>query len=363
VKSLLSEMDRVQLLTGAPTKETVERTSSKFCDTFVPAFGRYLEEISSADEELEDRNGNESFELSRSPTEYATFGLPKWRAVPLKHMHKRAAKTTGELTAPPLSISQTLRIVDRGLETTQTTEFLKHSYHAYSQSELDGIDDVAESGSLETISLSTQDVSEMSIDTFSIESDIPHEFKIPAFLSSLRTLANPQNALAGQLLVKVNLMVGVISVLPTRTVTLRRNKRTMNIVEVIVGDDTGAGLSVNFWISPSGDAQNFTKVLPTIRPRDILLLQNISLSTYRGKVYGQSLNPKLSLAETLLEVIGRDGHVTGKAMGTEEGKKKLERVVNWVSHFLWRERIPDKGKSRGSKDRDDDSLPPDSCPP
>lgn len=181
------------------------------------------------------------------------------------------------------------------------------------------------------------------------------------WLSSLGSLSNSQKMLTtAPQQIKVNFIAGVISVLPTRTVTVRRNNREMNIVEIVVGDDTCVGFRVNFWISPAGDSQEFTKVLPTVRPKDILLLQNIVLSTYKGKVYGQSLNPNSSLEKTILEVIGRDGIVPGEAVGTDESKKKLEKVTDWVSRYLWRENRSDKGYNRRKGDGDEDSLPPDS---
>ncbi|TKA79409.1 hypothetical protein B0A49_03348, partial [Cryomyces minteri] len=49
----------------------------------------------------------------------------------------------------------------------------------------------------------------------------------------------------------VDLVVGVISVAPARTVNVRKGGFEMDIVEMLVGDETKAGFSISFWLSPA----------------------------------------------------------------------------------------------------------------
>src|ERR1700760_131771 len=171
-------MHILRLLTGAPTKDTVGSSSGKFVDTFLPAFCRYLEEYSPYPSEVEQRQDDDPSEVSRSSTDYASFRLSKWRLVPLKHLHQRTSKTAMGPTAQPSIITHVICMNGRDLETSQTLEFLTHSYCTYSQSESDQIDGIDESKSAETVSFSTQDLTEVLMNASSVGYGMPSVFEI-----------------------------------------------------------------------------------------------------------------------------------------------------------------------------------------
>lgn len=116
------------------------------------------------------------------------------------------------------------------------------------------------------------------------------EVPIAGHLSNLRDLPNAMylNSIHPQTLT-VNLIVGLISVPEARVIKTRRGA-AVELIEVLVGDETRSGFGINFWLSSSQSAQgDMRNVLDRLRPRDVVLMRNVALSSFRGKVYGQSL--------------------------------------------------------------------------
>ncbi|KAL9590299.1 MAG: hypothetical protein Q9179_007973, partial [Wetmoreana sp. 5 TL-2023] len=81
----------------------------------------------------------------------------------------------------------------------------------------------------------------------------------------------------------VNLLVGVIQLPPPRLITTRRHARTVELVEMIVGDDTTAGFGVNIWLphhpAPAPAPQHHQKPTSALLEADIegLRIQDIVL--------------------------------------------------------------------------------------
>ncbi|KAK2031216.1 hypothetical protein LX32DRAFT_691923 [Colletotrichum zoysiae] len=192
-------------------------------------------------------------------------------------------------------------------------------------------------------------------------------------LSDLRDIpAGPDLLRLAPQTVTVNLIAGVISVSEPRPVTTRWGS-DLSLVEVLVGDDTRAGFGVTFWL-PSGAAAGrnaagtttTTTTTPTrLRRQDVVLLQNVALHVFRGKVYGQSLRKGLTRTTVLYrrkldddddddddEGVGgyysrRDLEAGGRE-GAHPHLVKTKRVWDWVLRFVGgEERTRAKGKKRG----------------
>ena len=87
------------------------------------------------------------------------------------------------------------------------------------------------------------------------------------------------------------LLVGIIAIEQPRRITVRRTGRHVNLIEATVGDDTAAGFSVSFWVNSREDdtaRDELWDELKGLRPGDLVLMQNIALAQFRGKVHGQS---------------------------------------------------------------------------
>jgi hypothetical protein len=138
--------------------------------------------------------------------------------------------------------------------------------------------------------------------------ELPRRLPVPAggHLSDLEDIPNAAylNSIQPQTMT-VNLIVGVISISEPRSIRTRHGA-PMEIVEMLVGDETKSGFEVNFWLPAVSNAAgggpnngNLRGVLACFRPQDIVLLRNVALSSFRGKVLGQSLRKEMTKAHLL----------------------------------------------------------------
>ncbi|KAK4958768.1 hypothetical protein LTR10_003564 [Elasticomyces elasticus] len=148
----------------------------------------------------------------------------------------------------------------------------------------------------------------------------------------------------------VNLLATIISISPPRTITLRKRTGEMDLQELLLGDETRAGFGVTFWLTPT-DSQtrqqrdqrdDMRAQLSELRSGDVVLVQNVALSAFRGVVYGQSLSRRFARNSTGVSVVdggevGQGGEEFGLPMGV---KGKFERVRKWGDDFVGRTRRP-----------------------
>ncbi|KAH0492601.1 hypothetical protein TgHK011_007548 [Trichoderma gracile] len=114
---------------------------------------------------------------------------------------------------------------------------------------------------------------------------------VPSHLSDLEDVPPAKRILAlAPQTVTLNLIVAVISIAQPRTVTTRWGT-TLSLVEVLVGDETKSGFAVTFWLTPD---QATTSQVSKLRRQDVVLMENVALHVFRGKVYGQSLRKNLT---------------------------------------------------------------------
>lgn len=174
----------------------------------------------------------------------------------------------------------------------------------------------------------------------------------------------------------IDLIVGIISILPPREITTttrgRARPRTVHLIEMLVGDDTRAGFAVNIWLDdppgpPCSPRNLATIVTQSLRPRDIILIRNAALNSFRGKVYGQTLRRGMTTIDLLHRAVidsrdtaysgaysvmelrerGMEGEGEGEGVGVrvgrgerekkEEGQSpmlKMKRVRRWVMDFV-----------------------------
>jgi hypothetical protein len=200
-------------------------------------------------------------------------------------------------------------------------------------------------------------------------------------LTDLKTIPNASHlsSLEPQT-VTVNLIVGIISLPPPRKVTTRRWGNEMEINEMIVGDETKSGFGITFWLPPRQDSHahpggddNMRRTLEKLRPQDIVLLRNVALASFRGKVHGQSLRRDMTTVQLLYrKKVDRhdDGGVySSKDLASAECQdaqfKKARTVREWVLNFVGVTSLSkDAPGQRNSKDNEKGQgrrspLPPD----
>ncbi|KAK3724744.1 hypothetical protein LTR37_000792 [Vermiconidia calcicola] len=157
--------------------------------------------------------------------------------------------------------------------------------------------------------------------------------------------------------ITLNLLVGIISISPARTVPLRRRTAEMDIIEITVGDDTRAGFGVSFWLTPLDSqhkpADDLRGALKALRTGDVVLVRNVALSCFRGCVYGQSLSRRFARNSTMVMVL-REVDLGGESAAFGA---KVQRVRRWTRDFVG-VREP-ASFDRVWEGRKGDELPPD----
>jgi hypothetical protein len=159
----------------------------------------------------------------------------------------------------------------------------------------------------------------------------------------------------------VNLIVGLISVSPARTITVKRTRREVELIELLVGDETKAGFKVTFWLDPvsantehanSNKARSTRETLSMVRSQDVLLLSNVALSSFRGSVFGQSLRRGLTGVDLLYRTNRVDrsddryrpnlGYMEDATNASNSHLKKTRDVIDWVLKFVGSTIITDR---------------------
>ena len=150
----------------------------------------------------------------------------------------------------------------------------------------------------------------------------------------------------------VNLAVGVISVSQPRRILPRKGGRAVELVEMLVGDDTRAGFGINMWIAPAqAQDSNASRTHENntlrdevfqLRPRDVILARRVALGSFRSTVYGQSLRRGMTSLDLLYRNVidAEDARGAFKAkdldanIDVSDQLAKVKRVQDWVVRFV-----------------------------
>lgn len=205
-------------------------------------------------------------------------------------------------------------------------------------------------------------------------SEVPSALRITGKLSDLQDIPTARylQSIAPQTLT-VNLIVGIIAVHPPRRVVTRQWKTDYDIIELVVGDETRTGFGVNFWLSPekvSGaktqEIDGLRRSLTTLRPQDVVLLRTVGLSSFRERVYGQSLRGGMTkvdlLHRRLVDATDAGGFYQGGVPARsshDDLPQKVRRVRDWVFHFVGATEVAGGAMSGMSQAQRGHRLPPD----
>lgn len=180
---------------------------------------------------------------------------------------------------------------------------------------------------------------------------------VPLHLSDLEDVPAAGRIVALQpQTVTLNLIVGVISVASPRSVTTRWGQ-SLSLVEVLVGDNTATGFAITFWLT-ADQAQESS--VSRLQRQDVVLMENVALHVFRGKVYGQSLRKALTRV-TLLWRHDGSGHYSTRLLDREDAAKhpqqeKARLVKDWTLHFVGRDAASTRRRPRKSWDNPPDNT-------
>ena len=167
----------------------------------------------------------------------------------------------------------------------------------------------------------------------------------------------------------VSLLLGIIAMPPRRTIITRKDARTISLLELTVGDETKAGFGINIWLPAPfsylkpGEIDLRAEV-ERLRVRDVVLMRNVALTSFRGRVYGQSLRRGMTRVELVYRFGGQGEEAErgvlagmGRELDGEGGGvvlEKVRRVREWVLGF-----VGGGDRRKGGKGEKGVQLPPD----
>jgi hypothetical protein len=371
-------MAPVKLLffTGAPSFNTLDWTPSGLLEDFSDPFSRF---IGAGSPQYVARNASG---LALSPSR------PTWRSIPLERQHLITGHSQdyGSQGATFFTMSAVGSFVNvlspntpGGLPQNSSSEsaeqvlsqFYEESYAKHNDVLSSQLAALSDTGSFSRASENSWDTSGSS--TGFQPEEVPRIEDIPSSgnLSDLKDIpsASYLNSIQPQTMT-VNIVVGIISVQSPRAVRTRRGTG-VELIEVLVGDETRSGFGISFWIpgsqAVSGDMKD---VLTGLRPQDVVLMRNIALNSFRGRVYGQSLRRDLTkvhlLHRTRVDRTDPGGCYSAADLASV-GKfelqisKQLEKTANtrqWCLKFVRAGGVSIDGDNRPSV-ATKDTLPPD----
>jgi hypothetical protein len=200
------------------------------------------------------------------------------------------------------------------------------------------------------------------------------QFPRPKHLSDLDDIPNANYLLSIEpQTMTVNLIVVVLSVAQPRTVLTGGKlgkQQEMELVEVLVGDETKTGFCITMWLPremrvnwkdgamamPEGSRSQLRRSLKGTRYRDVILLQNVALSSFKGKVHGQSLRRDVTKIDLLfrkkIDETDFGGIYSAQALrnATDNDKQalKVKRVKDWMLNFVG-DTVEDRRSSERSR--------------
>lgn len=356
-------MGKVIFLTGAPLPSSLIWEEETLCAPLQPFFVEKSDPIAAQISTAETLAPSWRFlpiEQSHLPTGLTQASRPTW---PFGDYSENASETTFLSTADLSSISTDCN-ENQSRESSQSdaerTGEILSQYYAHSFAIHD------ELPSSQIIGAASDDSTSFATDLEEISIAYPRsdpETKLAlsrlssAHLSDLKETPNASylRSITPQT-ITVNLVVGIISISAPRAICPRRGGRPVELVEMIVGDETRAGFGFNIWLpAPSpqtsinngnnsnnpadGDLRAQTRQL---RPQDVILARTIALSSFKGKVYGQSLRRGMTTLDLLYRnVIGGDekpgafrAHELAEGAVGDGQVRKVRDVRDWVMRFV-----------------------------
>lgn len=280
-------------------------------------------------------------------------------------------------------------LTTRQLETTDSastpeedsvlSQFYDHSFvvHETSEISVSGLsegDTTQESGpDVETLEAPTSGFPEAGG-----MSELPPPLRMPGGLSDLQDIPTARylQSIAPQTMT-VHLIVGIIAVHSPRRVVTRQWKTELDIIEMVVGDETRTGFGVNFWLPPEGPSgaktqgiDRLRRSLATLRTQDVVLLRTVGLSAFRNRVYGQSLRGGMTHVDLLHRRLVdasdaggfyQDGLLPNRPHDSRDDlpQQKVRRVREWVLRFVGGTDPAGGDISRMSQTQRGPRLPPD----
>jgi hypothetical protein len=350
---------KLLLLVGAPEASSLDWEESGLLNDFNDPIARFAG--------LHARQANEETVPITPALTSASIAHPAWRSLPLErqhlatgltqsfdrhHLHTGHSHQNSAQGASFFLASQINSFVEGFSQAhpeshpsshPSAEELLSHFYEeSYARHEDIQSSQIAPASDVGT-SFTSDEPSFGSFDSHLRPFGAAKEVPVAGHSSNLRDLPNAAylDSIHPQTMT-VNLIVGIISIPEPRAIKTRRGA-AVELIEVLVGDETRSGFGVNFWLPSSQAAQgDMRSILSGLRPRDVVLMRNVAMSSFRGNVYGQSLRKDMTKVHLLYRTrvdksdVGGCYSAADLAMGdpVPPQVEKTRRVREWVLRFV-----------------------------
>ncbi|KAL8897492.1 MAG: hypothetical protein Q9207_007194 [Kuettlingeria erythrocarpa] len=341
-------MPRIIVYTGAPISQSLSWDEDQLTTLLLPCFTEAQKSHPHVNIDVDPKWRSLPFEQMHLPTGLTQATNPDFVPEPTHDEGETSFLSTTDLSLGQLSEDGDIQSsVDAGSDIN--SQYYEHSFAVH--------DDLPSSQFLPASSLPPSSSSffdsEASFDDSTVD-DLQRQASVSRFhftsitnLSSIPTASylhsiNPQT-------MTVNLLVGIISIPPARTLTTRKDNQIVDLIELIVGDDVKAGFGVNIWLPHqeshptrplSKQSLALEEHMRDLRPRDTVLMRNVALASFKGRVYGQSLRKGMTSVELVWRSVIDDADRPGLFEGGEvergqgAGMEKVKRVREWVLQFV-----------------------------
>lgn len=358
---------KIIIFAGAPDAKSLDWDEDGLLTEFSTPFLRFFN--------LHGYNSQETSPISADVTTY-----PAWRSIPLERQHLPTGIsqdhawqpeyqgasffTTSQIKSFIGELSQELdqESFDSSAESVEQvlSQFYEESYARHQDVPSSQIAAVSQTDSLTSGGTSFSTTESFDSPTSFTRKDVPNAGN----LSNIKEIPNAKyiNSIQPQTMT-VNLIVGMISVSEARSIKTKRGA-DVELLEVIVGDETKTGFGINFWLPSSQVVEgDLRSAVQGLRLQDVVLMRNVALSSFRGKVYGQSLRKGMTKVHLLYRSRIDRTDVAGcySAADLNSGEpadrqlEKARRVREWVLRFIG----GGVGQRNGKRKALHETLPPD----
>ncbi|KAK9420030.1 hypothetical protein SUNI508_06789 [Seiridium unicorne] len=326
---------KVMILAGAPENSSLDWQADELLDDFLEPIARFAG----------------IYEPSQSTTdnlaEDTVLDTATWRSIPLERVRLQTGFSQVHEFEDPYQGDQDFFSIAHTQDSAGPSQSLLEEFYQHSLRVQDNIS----SSQLPTATFTSTDSSVLSTQDESTHDSIGDSTFLAqgdrtlgvggAQLSELEDLPNAKflNSIEPQTMT-VNLIVGVISIAEPRVIKTRWGT-SKSLVELLVGDETRSGFSITFWLMD--DSRSPADVtLRSLRRQDIILLRNIGLSHFNGKVHGHSLRKSVTKIDLLYRRKLDDEDVRGFYSARELASRsnhhpqlaKTRKVRDWVLKFV-----------------------------
>lgn len=374
---------QIVLLTGAPLSKSLDWADASLCCSLQKCFM--------------ERDGKAPY----LPPSSSAIARPAWRQLPLEVKHlpsgltqlvhdvreesQRTDEETSFLTVTDISVlsdsineNSSQDFHSSGSSDDALTQFYEHSYAIHEELpttnifSLDSIQDesvfsIAESNQENRQEQKAENLEQIIVNSKPRSLNVTSLKDIPN--SSVIRRLNPST-------MSVDMIIGILSISPPRLIRTKKYGRLVELVEMIVADETKSGFGITIWLPVSkatstkppqgGDLRSS---VVNLRPQDIVLTRNVALESFRGKVYGQSLRKGVTkldlLYRTVVDAYDQPGAYSWDELNRSTDDPQLVKVKQlneWLMSFVGvgkRRSSDGSGKTRRSVKQGWPRLPAD----